>query len=87
IRYGEAIVMAHPDIRGDLRPPLLIMQFPEDDLEAIRELVDVRVLTDSEVEKMKDIRIKLPKRNPVEGVQLALFEGYGLHDTSLERMQ
>lgn len=36
---------------------------------------------------MKDIRLKLPKRNPREGVQMALFEGYGFYDQILTNMQ
>ncbi|MCK5240665.1 MAG: hypothetical protein KAR33_14000, partial [Candidatus Thorarchaeota archaeon] len=37
--------------------------------------------------RMKDIRIKLPKRQPKVGKQVALFEGYGFHTESLKNMQ
>ncbi len=87
IRYGEAIVMAHPDVREDLNPPLLILEFVEDYEEELKEFIDIRKLDADEVERMKDVRIKLPKRNPKEGNQVALFEGYGFHGDSLRNMQ
>ncbi len=87
IKYGETIVEAHPDVREDLKPPLMILQFPEDYADDLKAITDYQLLTDDEVERMKTIRIKLPKRNPHEGIQLALFEGYGLHDQSLLKMQ
>jgi len=87
IRYGEAIVMAHPDVREDLKPPLLILEFLEDYEEELKEFVDLTKLEADEVERMKDVRIKLPKRNPKEGNQVALFEGYGFHGNSLRNMQ
>ncbi len=87
IKYGEALVEAHPDIREDLQLPLLILQFPEDYTDDLRTITDFTMLQPDEVERMKEIRIKLPKRNPREGIQLALFEGYGIHDQSLLKMQ
>jgi len=87
IRYGETIVMAHDDIRGDLKPPLHILEVPEGYEEELNEMVDLTKLESADLEKMKDVRIKLPKRNPNEGIQMALFEGYGLHDDSLKNMQ
>ncbi|MFW9887344.1 MAG: FAD-binding oxidoreductase, partial [Candidatus Thorarchaeota archaeon] len=87
IRYGETIVMAHPDVREGFNPPLLILQYPEDYESEIKEFVDIKRLDNDEFERMKDIRIKLPKRNPKEGIQMALFEGYGFHEGSLRNMQ
>ena len=87
IRYGEVIAEAHPDVREDLKPPLLILEIPEKDETDLREIVDFQQLTSEELERMKDIRIKLPKRNPKESIQVALFEGYGFHDDSLRKMQ
>ncbi len=85
VRYGEAIVMAHEDVREDLDPPILILEFPED-YELVFCNANVREISRKELESLQDFRIKLPKRNPKTGVQLALFEGYGLHGENLETM-
>ncbi|MHA2355823.1 MAG: FAD-binding oxidoreductase [Candidatus Thorarchaeota archaeon] len=85
IRYGETIVLAHPDVREGFNPPLLILQYPEEYESELKEFIDVKRLDLEEFERMKDIRIKLPKRNPKEGVQFA--QGYGFHDDSLRNMQ
>ncbi|MFX1416353.1 MAG: FAD-binding oxidoreductase [Promethearchaeota archaeon] len=87
IRYSEAIVMAHPDVREDLNPPLLILEFLKNYEAELMEFVDFRTLEADELERMKDVRIKLPKRNPKEGNQVALFEGYGFHGDSLRNLQ
>ena len=87
IRYGEAITSAHPDVREDLKPPLLILEFPEENESDIRDITDYKPLDSKELAKMKDIRIKLPKRNPNEGIQVALFEGYGFYGESLRKLQ
>ena len=86
VKYSEAIVMAHEDIREGLRPPLLLMQFPEDFEMEVQE-PDIRCLDNSELERIKDYRIKMAKRNPKTGVQVSLFEDYGIHDGSLASMQ
>ncbi|UCE11581.1 MAG: FAD-binding oxidoreductase [Candidatus Thorarchaeota archaeon] len=87
IRYGEAIVEAHKDVRDDLTPPILILEFPEKEKASIAETTDFEEVDSGELERLKDIRIKLPKRNPNEGVQAALFEGYGFFEDSLRGMQ
>ncbi len=87
IRYGEAITSAHPDVRGDLKPPLLILEFPEENESDIKDITDFKPLDKPQLAKMKDIRIKLPKRNPNEGIQVALFEGYGFYGESLLKLQ
>jgi hypothetical protein len=87
IRYGETIVTAHPDVREGFNPPLLILQYPEGYDSELSEFVDVKKLDKEELKRMKDIRLKLPKRNPKKGVQFALFEGYGFHEESLRKMQ
>ena len=87
IRYGEAITTAHKDIREGFNPPLLILEFPEENETDIRDIIDYKPLDAKELARMKDIRIKLPKRNPNEGVQFALFEGYGFHGDSLLKLQ
>lgn len=85
VRYGEAVVMAHEDVREGLSPPLLILEFPHDfEMEFCN--ADVRKLTRNELARLQDLRLKLPKRNPNVGIQVALFEGYGLHGESLEHM-
>jgi hypothetical protein len=87
IRYGEAIVAAHPDVRGDLRPPQLILEFPEDYESDLKTITDFRKLTSDELAKLKDIRLKLPKRNPKKGLQLALFEDYGFYGEGLKSIR
>ncbi len=87
IVYGEAITSAHEDIRGDLRPPLMILEFPEEYESELRTFTDFVRLSNAELKNMKDIRLKLPKRNPKTGRQLALFEDYGFFGKSLRRMQ
>lgn len=87
IRYGEAITTAHKDVREGFDPPLLILEFPEENEADIRDITDYKPLDSKELARMKDIRIKLPKRNPNEGVQFALFEGYGFHGDSLLKLQ
>ncbi len=87
VRYGEVITIAHKDVREGFDPPLLILEFPEENEADIREITDYKPLDSAELARMKDIRIKLPKRNPNEGVQFALFEGYGFHGDSLLKLQ
>ncbi|MGV9170206.1 MAG: FAD-binding oxidoreductase [Promethearchaeia archaeon] len=86
IRYGESIVMAHDDVRENLSPPLQILEFPSNYADELNEITDYKALAEAELEKLKETRIKLPKKNPKDGRQLALFEGYGLHDDSLRNM-
>jgi len=87
IAYGEVIASAHKDVREGLTPPIHVIEIPENDLPGLEEIVDFKRLPSDEVAHMKDIRIKLPKRQPKEGKQVALFEGYGFHAESLENMQ
>ncbi len=87
VQYGEVIAAAHEDVRGDLKPPLHILEGTEDAMEQISEIVALKRLPKEEVEHMKDVRIKLPKRQPNVGHQIALFEGYGFHGDSLSKMQ
>lgn len=87
IRYGEAITTAHKDVREGFDPPVLILEFPEENEADIKDITNYKPLDAAELARMKDIRIKLPKRNPNEGVQFALFEGYGFHGDSLLGLQ
>jgi hypothetical protein len=87
INYGEVITEAHVDVREDLRPPLHIVEFPVEKEAEMREIMDFKPLDSKELARMKDVRVKLPKRNPKVGIQVALFEGYGFHDQSLRRLQ
>jgi hypothetical protein len=87
IRYGEAIVAAHPDVRGELRPPELILEFPEDYASDLENITQFRKLSSEELARLKDVRLKLPKRNPKKGLQLALFEDYGFYDDGLNAIQ
>ncbi|MHA1135365.1 MAG: FAD-binding oxidoreductase [Candidatus Thorarchaeota archaeon] len=85
VEYGEAIVMTHEDIREGLHPPLLILEFPKD-FELVFCNAKVREISRKELTRLQDMRIKLPKRNPNVGNQIALFEGFGLHGDNLEHM-
>ncbi len=87
INYGEVITEAHADVREDLRPPLHIVEFPVELESEVRGIMDFRRLDSKELARMKDVRVKLPKRNPKEGIQVALFEGYGFYDESLVKLQ
>jgi hypothetical protein len=87
IRYGEAITTAHDDVRKGFDPPLLILEFPEENVDDIKDITNYKPLDVAELARMKDIRIKLPKSNPNEGVQFALFEGYGFYGNSLLKLQ
>ncbi len=87
IEYGEVIASAHPDVRGDLTPPVHILEGSEDAMSQIAEITDFKKLPKEEVAYMKDVRIKLPKRQPNVGNQVALFEGYGFYADSLLKMQ
>lgn len=85
-KYSETIVMAHEDIRENLKPPLLIMEFPKDfDFEQYDS--SIKRIEKAELERMKNIRINFSKLNPKKGVQISLFEDYGLHGESLAKMQ
>jgi len=87
INYGEVITEAHTDIREDLRPPLHVVEFPVEVATEVKEIMDFRKLDSKELARMKDIRVKLPKRTPKVGIQVALFEDYGFHDKSLIKLQ
>jgi len=87
VRYGEAITSAHIDVRENLNPPLLIVDFPADYESDMKDIIDYKPLDKEGLAKMKDIRLKLPKRNPKVGIQVALFEGYGFHGDSLLHLQ
>jgi len=87
IRYGETIAAAHEDVREGLDLPLLTLEFPESFASELKDILDYSNLNSEGLAKMKDIRIKLPKRNLNEGLQIALFEGYGYHGDSLLKMQ
>ena len=92
LTYGEAIVEArHPDISGKTNPPMFILEYPEEfaaKMDIIfKNIPDIEfTFVDKEkFEVLKDIRIKMAKRNPPEGYQVALFEGYGVYDENLLR--
>ncbi|MHA3963840.1 MAG: FAD-binding oxidoreductase [Candidatus Thorarchaeota archaeon SMTZ1-45] len=87
VRYGEAITSAHVDVREDLNPPLLIVDFPTDYESEMKDIMDYKPLDKEGLARMKDIRLKLPKRNPKVGIQVALFEGYGFYGDSLVHLQ
>jgi len=94
LTYGEAIVEArHPEIAQKTEPPMLILEYPneyKEKVEAIcRAIKDVRYepVNKEKYEQMKETRIKMAKRNPPEGYQLALFEGYGIAGENLLRFE
>ncbi|MHA1220264.1 MAG: FAD-binding oxidoreductase, partial [Candidatus Heimdallarchaeota archaeon] len=92
LTYGETIVEAHhPDISGKTNPPMFILEYPAKCDEKVQEMCkkidDVKFTSvdSEEFEQKKDIRIKMAKRNPPEGYQMALFEGYGVYGENLLR--
>ena len=94
LTYGESIVQAeHPEISGETNPPMFILEYPATYNEKMSKIIaNIPDANFSEVEKeeferMKDIRIKMAKRNPPEGYQIALFEGYGIYGDNLERFE
>ncbi|MCF2142670.1 MAG: FAD-binding protein [Candidatus Heimdallarchaeota archaeon] len=94
LTYGEAIVEArHPEISGKTNPPMLILEFPADFQEKVQTIcksipdVNFNSVNKEEFEQKKEIRIKMAKRNPPEGYQLALFEGYGIAGDNLLRFE
>ena len=87
IRYGEAIAFTHEDVKQDLTPPMLIVELPEVEEPGLKSLADFERMDAKMVSKLKDIRLKLPKRNPKVGLQMAIFEDYGFYGRSLASMQ
>jgi len=92
LTYGETIVEAkHPDISDKTNPPMLILEYPTEYTEKVdaifKQIKDVEFtfIDKEKFEEMKDIRIKMAKRNPPEGYQVALFEGYGVYGENLLR--
>ncbi|MBD3193130.1 MAG: FAD-binding protein [Candidatus Heimdallarchaeota archaeon] len=90
LKYGEVIVEArHPEIAEKTRPPMFIFEFPSDLKTKIKSICETIVgvtfqsVSQEKFELMQDIRIKMAKRNPPEGVQVALFEGYGVYGENL----
>jgi hypothetical protein len=90
LTYGESIVEAHhPEIEEKTTPPMFILEYPKaytDQLTAhLFKLPDISlsIVDKTLFEEMKDIRINMAKRNPPEGFQFALFEGYGIADSNL----
>ncbi len=94
LTYGESIVQAeHPDIATKTNPPMFIFEYPRKYNDKMIEIIkNIPSTTFSEVdleefEMIKDIRINLAKRNPPEGYQIALFEGYGIYGENLLRFE
>ncbi len=87
IRYGEAIAFAHEDVRQDLTPPMLIIELPESEEPGLKRIADFERMDAKSVSNFKDVRLKLPKRNPKSGLQMAIFEDYGFYGGSLASMQ
>ncbi|HUU76762.1 MAG TPA: FAD-dependent oxidoreductase [candidate division Zixibacteria bacterium] len=94
LSYGESIVEArHPDISGKTNPPMFIFEYPtkyDEKMKSILDKIDDIKSTKVDKEKfaiMKDIRVKMAKRNPPEGYQIALFEGYGIYGENLLRFE
>ncbi|NHJ85358.1 MAG: FAD-binding protein [Asgard group archaeon] len=92
VSYGETIVEAHhPEISGQTNPPMFILEYPikfDEQIQAIcngNEKADYTAIEKEEFERMKDIRVKMAKRNPPNGYQIALFEGYGVYGDNLLR--
>lgn len=86
VKYSEAIMMVHEDIREGLNPPLMLMQYPKDfDMKAYEP--DIKNLDSPELQRLIDYRLKLARRNPKKGVMMALFEDYGIHGSSLAAVQ
>ncbi len=94
LTYGESIIQAeHPDIATKTNPPMFIFEYPQKYNDKMIEIIkNISSSTFSEVdlkefEMIKDVRIKMAKRNPPEGYQIALFEGYGIYGENLLRFE
>ncbi|NHJ39700.1 MAG: FAD-binding protein [Asgard group archaeon] len=94
LTYGEGIVEArHPDISDKTNPPMFILEYPEKYDEKVQQIckdIDGISFTSIDSEKfayMKDIRVKMAKRNPPDGFQMAIFEGYGIYGENLLRFE
>ena len=92
--YGEGIIESHhPDISGKTNPPMFMFEYPikyDDKVKAVclnNKNVEFKSVDEEEFERMKEIRINMAKRNPPEGYQLALFEGYGIYGKNLLRYE
>ncbi len=92
LTYGETIVEArHPEISDPTNPPMFILKYPTEYDETVQavckniENVDFKSIDLKEFKKFADIRVKMAKRNPPEGFQMALFEGYGIYGDNLLR--
>ncbi len=94
LTYGETIVEArHPDISGETHPPMFILKYPTEFDGKIKDIcenienADFTSIDLKKFERMADIRVKMAKRNPPEGFQMALFEGYGIYGKNLLRYE
>ncbi|NHJ31491.1 MAG: hypothetical protein FK732_01385 [Asgard group archaeon] len=94
LTYGETIVEArHPEISGPTNPPMFILKYPTAYEEKVKSIcdnidnVDFAAVDLEEFERMAEIRVKMAKRNPPEGFQMALFEGYGIYGENLLRFE
>jgi hypothetical protein len=87
VSYGETVVYAHPDIGSGLKPPMLILEFPETYSASLKEITDFRKVSEDRLAKLKDLRLKLAKRTPKRGLQMSLFEDYGFHGDNVPRLQ
>lgn len=94
LTYGEGIVEArHPDISDKTNPPMFILEYPEKYNEKVQQIcndiagIEFTSIDREKFEYMKDIRVKMAKRNPPEGFQMAIFEGYGIYGENLLRFE
>jgi hypothetical protein len=94
LTYGEGIVEARlPDVAEKTSPPMFILEYPEKYDEQVQQICkDIDGITYTSIDKekfeyVKDIRIKMAKRNPPEGYQMAIFEGYGIYGENLLRFE
>jgi hypothetical protein len=94
LTYGEGIVEArHPEVSDKTNPPMFIFEYPEKFDEKVKQIcndidgIEYTSIDKEKFEYMKDIRIKMAKRNPPEGYQMAIFEGYGIYGENLLRFE
>ncbi|NHK30920.1 MAG: FAD-binding oxidoreductase [Asgard group archaeon] len=94
LTYGEGIVEAHhPDISDKTNPPMFIFEYPENYNKKVQQIcneingIKFTSIDREKFEYMRDIRVKMAKRNPPVGFQMAIFEGYGIYGENLLRFE
>jgi hypothetical protein len=89
IYYGESVVEAyHPTIQETVNPPIFILECPTTRFRELatfceKQQAAIDIPSKEEFVEIQDLRLNISKRNPPEGYQIGLFEGYGISGESL----